>query len=201
MGTALLAAARRRLHRSSEAARDESGFMLVEVLVATMLLTVAISALLATFFASAISLHVTDERGTAVTLGESQMEIYRTVSFTGIRIDGTLIPTSGSDPYNTGHTTNSTIPPSSGQALAGQDGDNTCPSATLPAACEPVQDITGPDGYPYIVETYVDYVNDNATFTIRTPASGLNLKLVTVVVLDGKTDAVLDVDTSAFVNP
>src|SRR4029077_18464644 len=104
---------------------------------------------------------------------------YRTVSYSGIRLDSSLIPTSGS--YVTGHSSSSTIPSSTGQALGGQYGNDACPSTALAAACYPVQNITGPDGQSYTVDTYVDYANPS-TLAVVTPAAGLTLKLVTVVV-------------------
>ena len=58
--------------------------------------------------------------------------------------------------------------------------------------------MTGPDGRPYILDTYVDYVNNDATMSIATPASGLTLKRVTVVVIDGTSNQTLVVDSSAF---
>ena len=199
MATTRLAVRIRRPHESwLRAALGEGGFTLVEMLIAMLVISIAIFALVSVFTAAALSLHRSAERGTAVTLAESQMEIYRTVTFTSIRIDGTLIPSSSTSSYVSGHTSDSNIPPSTGQALAGQNGDDACPSATFPAACEPVQTVTGPDGRSYTIDTYVDYVNDDATLSIRTPASGLTLKRVTVVVRDPLTDAVLAEDSSAF---
>jgi prepilin-type N-terminal cleavage/methylation domain-containing protein len=175
---------------------DQDGFGIIEVLIAIVILSVAIAALVSVFTASALSLHRSDTDGTAVTLAEDQMEIYRTVPFSGIRIDGTAIPTSGL--YVTGHSTNSNIPPSTGQAVAGQYGDSACPDSNFPAACDPVQSVTGPDGKTYTIDTYVDFVNDDSTLSIAIPASGLTLKRVTVVVRDGVTNAVLANDSSAF---
>jgi prepilin-type N-terminal cleavage/methylation domain-containing protein len=188
----------RRLELLRRVPGDEGGFSLLEMLIAIVILSIAILALVSVFTAAAISLHRSAQRGTAVTLAESQMEIYRTLSFTGIRIDGTLVPTSGTDPYVSGNSADANIPPSTGQALAGQNGDDACPSATLPAACLPVQTVTGPDSRSYTIDTYVDYVNNDATLSIRTPAAGLNLKRVTVVVRDPATNAVLARDSSAF---
>ena len=125
----------------------EDGFGVLEVVIAMMILAVALMALASAFTASALSLHRSSQRGTAVSLAESQMEIYRTVSFSGIRIDSTLVPTSGT--YVTGHSSDSTIPSSTGQAVGGQYGSDACPSAALPAACYPVQNVTGPDGHNY----------------------------------------------------
>ena len=178
---------------------DERGIGLVELLIALTVLSVAVAGLVAVFASSAVALQVSEQRGTALTLAESQMEVYRTAPFTGIRIDGTLIPASASDPYNTAHASDSTIPPSTGQAVAGQPGDDACPDSELPTACDPVQaSVSGPDGHTYRVDTYVDYVYDNAYMTIRPPAAGLTLKRVTVVVRDTRTLAILARASSAF---
>jgi hypothetical protein len=124
------------------------------------------------------------------------MEKYRTRTFTAVRIDGSLIPTSGT--YVTANATDSTIPPSTNQAVAGQNGDEDCPTTDEPAACLPVQNVTGPDGHTYRVETYVNYVNNDSTLSIRTPASDLPLKLVTVVVRDATTGSIMARESSAF---
>lgn len=176
-------------------AADDRGFGLIELLIAMAILSIAIGALLLSYASSAISLRRAGQKGTALTLADTQMERYRTRGFAGIRIDGTQIPGSGT--YVTANSTDSTIPPASGQALAGQNGDEAC-SAPLPAACQPVQNVTGPDGHAYQIETYVNYVNNDATLSIRTPASGLTLKRVTVVVRDANTGVIMAREQSAF---
>lgn len=176
---------------------DHDGFGMVELVIAMAVLSVAIGALLTAFASSAVSLRRAGQKGTALTLADTQMEWYRRLAFTGIRIDGSLIPASGS--YVTANSTDSTIPPSTGQAVAGQNGDDACPSGSgEPAACLPAQNITGPDGRPYRIHTYVNYVNNDSTLSIRTPASGLTLKRVTIVVRDGTTDRILVREQSAF---
>jgi len=62
-----------------------------------------------------------------------------------------------------------------------------------------VQDVTGPDERAYRIDTYVNYVNNDSTLSIATPASGLTLKRVTVVVRDGATGTILAREQSAFV--
>ena len=151
------------------------------------------------FAASAVSLRRAGQRGTALTLADTQMEAYRKLGFTGIRIDGTLIPGSGT--YVTANSTDSTIPPATGQALAGQNGDDACPGTDEPVACLPVQTVTGPDHHQYRIDTYVNYVNNDATLSIRTPASGLTLKRVTVVVRDATTGTIGARESSAFEGP
>jgi type II secretory pathway pseudopilin PulG len=178
------------------ALRDD-GFGLVELLIAMTILMVGIGALLAVFASSAVSLRRAGEKGTALTLADTQMEAYRRVTFTGVRIDGTQIPASGG--YVTANSSDPTIPPSTSQALAGQNGDDPCPGGSSdPPACLPAQHVTGPDGRSYEIDTYVDYANNDSTLSIRTPASGLSLKRVTVVVRDGQTGTILARAQSAF---
>jgi type II secretory pathway pseudopilin PulG len=174
---------------------SDEGFGMVELLIAMTMLSIAIGALLTVYTASAVSLRRAGQKGTALTLADTQMEKYRTRTFTSIRIDGGSIPTSGT--YVTANSSDSTIPPSTNQAVAGQNGDEAC-SDPLPAACKPTQDVTGPDGHTYRVDTYVNYVNNDGTLSIRTPASGLTLKLVTVVVRDAATGTIMTREQSAF---
>jgi prepilin-type N-terminal cleavage/methylation domain-containing protein len=184
----------RRLRRQ---AADHDGFGMVELVIAMGILAIAVAALLTTFAASAVSLRRAGQKGTATTLADTQMEWYRRLSFTAVRIDGTRIPSTGS--YVDAHSEDSTIPASTNQALAGSNGDTSCPSGDAePAACLPVQPVTGPDGHPYRIDTYVNYVNNDSTLSVRTPASGLILKRVTVVVRDGTTGTILARESSAF---
>jgi len=187
----------RRLRRSTA---GDDGFGMVELVIAMTLLTVAIAALVTSFAASAVSLRRASQKGTATALADTRMEWYRRLSFQGVRIDGTLIPASGT--YTTAHATDSTIPAATSQAVAGQNGDDACPSGGAePDACYPTRDVTGPDRRTYRVDTYVNYVNDDATLSIRTPASGLLLKRVTVVVRDGTTGTIIARESSAFHGP
>jgi len=187
----------RRLRRR---AADADGFGMVELVIAMTLLTVAIAALVTSFAASAVSLRRASQKGTATALADTRMEWYRRLTFQGVRIDGTLIPASSS--YATAHTTDATIPAATNQAVAGQNDDDACPSGDAePDACYPSRSVTGPDRRTYRVDTYVNYVNDDATLSIRTPAPDLLLKRVTVVVRDGTTDAILARESSAFHGP
>lgn len=172
---------------------------MIELLIAMTMLSVAIGALITTFAASAVSLRRAGQKGTALTLADTQMERYRTRGFRSIRIDGTLVPTSGT--YVNAHSSDSTIPASTSQAVAGQNGDDACSTTDEPAACLPVQNVTGPDGHTYRVDTYVNYVNNDATLSVATPASGLTLKRVTVVVRDGTTGMIMARESSAFGGP
>src|SRR5262249_18416184 len=155
------------------------GMGLVELLIAMTILAVAVSAMLSLYVATARSMLRSGQKGTALTLAEKQMELYRTLPFVQIRLDSTSMPT-GSDPYVTAHASDASIPSSTGQAVGGQNGDTTCPTPAV-AACQPVQTVTGPDHRRYRIDTYVEYVSADTTFTHLAPASGLTLKRVTIV--------------------
>jgi type II secretory pathway pseudopilin PulG len=188
-----------RLRRLMRRASCDEGFGLVELLIAMTMLAIAVGALVTVFVSSAVSLRRAGQKGTALTLADTQMEKYRTRTFTSVRIDGTLIPTTGT--YVTANSSDSIIPPSTNQALAGQNGDDACPTVDEPPACLPTQNVTGPDGHTYRVDTYVNYVNNDSTLSIRTPASGLTLKRVTVVVRDATTGTIMARESSAFGGP
>jgi prepilin-type N-terminal cleavage/methylation domain-containing protein len=175
-------------------AASEKGFGLVELLIAMALLAIGIAALMLAFASSAVSLRRAGQKGTALTLADTQMEWYRRLSFTGVRIDASQIPTGGT--YLSAHTSDPTIPSSTGQALAGQNGDDACSSGQ--PACDPEQPVTGPDQHAYVIQTYVNYVNNDATLSVRTPACGLTLKRVTIVVRDGTTGTIMAREQSAF---
>ena len=168
------------------------GFGLMELIIAMFLLTVAISAMLSLYVGTAASMQRAGQKGTALTLAEKQMETYRTVPFTAICVDSATIPT-GSDPYVTAHAGDATIPASTGQAVSGSNGDTGCPSSASYTT-------TGPDHRSYRVDTYVEYVGTDATFSHLTPASGLGLKRVTVITRDGAgTGTIIARASSTFV--
>lgn len=71
---------------------DESGLGLIELLIALTVLTVAVGALLAAFASSIVTLRHSSMEGTAVTLADRQLEVYRSMPFTCV--PSVLPPTS-----------------------------------------------------------------------------------------------------------
>ena len=174
---------------------------MIELLIAMTMLSVAIGALITTFAASAVSLRRAGQKGTALTLADTQMERYRTRGFTSIRIDGTLVP-------GVGDVRRARMRPTR-RSLRRAVRRLPVRTATTPARrrtsrppCLPVQNVTGPDGHTYRVDAYVNYVNNDATLSVTTPASGLTLKRVTVVVRDGTSPGMIMArESSAFGGP
>jgi hypothetical protein len=163
--------ARRRL-------RAETGSMLVELLIAMTFLVVAIGGVLSVYSSSLMTLRHSSMEGNALTLADKQLELYNTLPNASVQLDAGSIP-NGSDPYVTAHSSDATIPSSTGQ-VTGASGAS-CTAVTTPQPACATQTVNGPDGRSYRVDTYIVSVNPNSGYTTRT------VKAVTVVVrsLDG----------------
>jgi hypothetical protein len=122
-----------------------------------LILSVGVAALVTLMAAGAVSLQRSDQKGTALTLAENQIELYRGVSYPYIRLSATqLASVSGGSPYMTGHSSDATIPPgsSASQVLDTTAGNQTCTVADT-TLCAPVQTVTGPDHRSYEIDTYI----------------------------------------------
>jgi type II secretory pathway pseudopilin PulG len=155
--------------------RDESGSMLIDLVVAMTIIVIAVGAILSAYAAGYISLRDSSTQGNALTLADKQLELYNTLPTASIELDSSTIPT-GSDPYVTAHSSDSTIPSSSGQVTGGTQASGSCTSPSLPQPSCAVQTVTGPDGRQYRVDTYIVASAPNAAYPSRTDPT------VTVVV-------------------
>ena len=153
--------------------RDESGSMLIELMIAMTFLAIAVGAILSVYTSSLMSLRHSSIEGNALTLVDRQLELYNTLPSGSIQLDSSTIP-GGSDPYVTAHSADATIPSSTGQ-VTGATGAS-CTAVTTPQAACATQTATGPDGRSYRVDTYIVNVQPNSGYTTRT------VKAVTVVV-------------------
>lgn len=140
------------MNRRRRIIRDESGTMLVELLIAMSFLGITVAALIAVFASTQISLRNTGIEGTALTLAESQIEVYKTMGYDDMVISSSTIPGSG-DPYSTANATDSTMPVASGQVTGGTS--TACTNVTTLVGDCAVQTTTGADGRAYRIDTYV----------------------------------------------
>src|SRR4051812_39487730 len=94
--------------------RRDDGQGLIELITALTILAIGIGAVLTVLTGSALSLQRSDKKGTALTLAETQLELYRNLAYSEVRLDdgawSSSPLTSGSDPYFTAHSSDSTIP-------------------------------------------------------------------------------------------
>jgi prepilin-type N-terminal cleavage/methylation domain-containing protein len=148
-----------------DARTDEAGFGLIELLVAMMILSVGLLALVAGFSSGGTAIRNASKVSTATALADSQMEAYRAIRYGMIALETSSVTladgnsTYASDPARRG-----------GQTMA---VTATCTSPILDT-CKARRTAQGPDGRPYLVDTYV--------FS-ETPVSGSRpVKSVTIVV-------------------
>jgi Tfp pilus assembly protein PilV len=157
-------------------ARDESGFGMLELLMAMVMLNVGILAIVAAFSSGNAALARASRISTASALANKQMEAYRGLKYENILFTTTEWSSAIADSTYTGDTVytqnmQSPVPP---KALVSTV--TSCPANVPSAACDPSFTTTGADGKSYRLDTYLYF---------DTPTNGNQLKVVTVVVRNG----------------
>jgi type II secretory pathway pseudopilin PulG len=159
--------------------RRAEGFGLVELLIGMMILNIGLLALLAAFVGGTTAIRRASRVGTASTLADSQLELYRRLTYGAIALDPLSVPT--------------TTPYTSDSAYVSTQVTATCASGTYTSypQCNASQTVTGPDHGSYRIDTYIVY---------STPTGGRAVKVVTVVVRDASnlTGPTLARATTAF---
>jgi type II secretory pathway pseudopilin PulG len=151
--------------------RSEAGFGLIELLMAMVMLNIGILAIVAAFNSSMFALNRASKISTASALADSQMELYRALTYNAIALDATSLG-SVDNTYKCDTALGSSCPNSTSGEIT-----TTCSGSPLPNECIPSRTATGADRKSYRVDTYI---------TTTTPTNGRALKLVTVVVRDGR---------------
>jgi Tfp pilus assembly protein PilV len=171
-------------------AREESGFGLLELLMAMVMLNVGILAIVAAFSSGNAALARASRVSTATALADKRMEIYRGADYDNIAFTTTEWSSAIGDSVYTGDSVyqQNMASPQPPKALVSTV--TTCPSAVSPQACDPSFIVTGADHRAYRVDTYLYY---------DTPDYGGQLKTITVVVRDAYvTSKTYARDTSTF---
>ena len=142
---------------------DESGFGLVELLIAMIVLAVGILAVIAVFTSGAVALRRASAVSTATAIADAQMERYRALRYAAIGFDAGELVAATADPVYLQDA------PVAAQVIV------LCASPP-PATCDPSRTAPGPDGRSYRVNTYI--VERSET------SDGRPVKVVTIVVRD-----------------
>ncbi len=156
--------------------RDESGFGLMELLIAMTIISIALMVLVSAFSSAAAVMRRASSRSTAGVIADSQMERYRSMTYDwiGLNTSATVDATYTGDTACVG-TGCSNVAPSAGASAC--QGTGTV-IAVFPLNCTPSQSITGPDSKTYRMDTYIRAVQ---SVSVGNPRS---TKLVTIVVRD-----------------
>jgi type IV pilus modification protein PilV len=154
--------------------RREEGFTLVELLIAMIVLTVGILALVAAYTSGYLALNRATRISSATVLADSQMERVRALAYSNIKLNTSC---------GTSCTEDSTY--TSDPAYSSTAQVTGC--ATTDVSCLPTQTKTGPDGKSYRLDTYVAYTCVSGTLSTSPSltcgaGSPYPVKRVTVVV-------------------
>jgi type II secretory pathway pseudopilin PulG len=149
---------------------SEHGFGLIELLMAMVMLNIGILAVVASFNSGIFALNRASRISTASALADSQMELYRALTYSSIALDAASLA-SADNTYKCDVALGGSCP----NSTAGEP-TTSCAGSPLPNECLPSRTTTGADRKPYRVDTYI---------TSSTPTGGRALKLVVVVVRDG----------------
>jgi type II secretory pathway pseudopilin PulG len=146
--------------------RRADGLGLVELLIAMMILNIGLLALMGAFVSGSKAVRLAGRTSTAATLADTQLELYRALTYGAIALDPSSIPATA--PYTTDSSYSST------QVTL------TCPLGTYTSypQCNASRTVTGPDHGTYRVDTYI---------VSRAPTGGRSIKSVTVVVRDSSS--------------
>jgi Tfp pilus assembly protein PilV len=175
--------------------RGDAGFGLVELLVAMVILNIGILALLGTFVSGWTTLRRASRIATASTLADTQMELYRALTYGAIALDAAQVG-AVDNTYKCDSALGLTCPNTISICTTSTCADGTvplqaCSGSPLPAQCQASRTVTGPDHGSYRIDTYIVY---------STPPSGRQVKLVTIAVraATNLTGHALARETSAF---
>jgi Tfp pilus assembly protein PilV len=154
-------------------ARDESGFGMLELLMAMVMLNVGILAIVGAFSSGNVALARANRISTASALANKQMEVYR-----GLKYDNILFVTSewNSATADSTYTSDTVYQQNMANPVAPKalvPTVTTCPANVPSTACDPSYTTIGADHRSYRVDTYLYF---------DTPSLGNQLKTVSVVV-------------------
>src|SRR6266516_478146 len=154
-------------------ARDESGFGMLELLMAMVMLNVGILAIVGAFSSGNASLARANRISTAGALANKQMEAYRGLKYENIVFITSEWNPAIADSVYTGDTVYQTnmANPVAPKALVPRV--TTCPANVPATACDPSYTTTGADHRSYRIDTYLYF---------DAPSSGNQLRTVVVVV-------------------
>jgi Tfp pilus assembly protein PilE len=147
-------------------ARDEGGFLTIELMAAVVIITIAVLALMAAYDQSFFSIHSAAKSSAAGQLAQNQLELYASLPYSSVGLDSSTLTTTKATDTNYS---------SDESALSGTGSDATISGCGSSAQCSPVQTLTGSDGKSYKLETFIRLLTNNS-------ASSWTEKVVTVVV-------------------
>jgi prepilin-type N-terminal cleavage/methylation domain-containing protein len=157
------------VRRITHRLRAEEGFTLIELMLAMVILTVGILALVAAYSSGYVALKRATRVSSATLLADSQMERFRALQYSAIQLNTSCANCAEDSTY----TADASY--SSANQITG--------CATIDSSCLPTQTPIGPDNKSYRMDTFIDWACATGTYSSGSCSSGQNpVKVVTVVV-------------------
>jgi Tfp pilus assembly protein PilV len=150
--------------------RSESGFGLIELLMAITMLNIGILAIVAAFNSGIVTLRRSSMTATASVLADQQMELYRAVTWDQLALDSGSLGVADNT-YKCDSVLGSSCPNST-------TGEVSTTCSPLTNQCTPSRSLVGPDRHKYRVDTYI--LSDHPA-----GAQSRTVRRVAVVVRDG----------------
>lgn len=169
---------------------EEEAFGLIELLIATVVLSVALLALAAGYEQASLSLHRSGRTAAAANLAEQQLETYHAVGYCALALNASSLASAKATDATYGADESSLSP-------AGTDVTTTCTNGA--GTYVPVQTMAGSDSRSYKVETFIRQVTQNLV-----PSGTTSERVVTVIVRDASqtgTPVVFTVSTAFDCGP
>jgi Tfp pilus assembly protein PilV len=130
--------------------REESGFGLVELLIAMTVLIVGITALVAAMSSGFVAVKRAADESTAAAVADKQMEAYRALPNCAIYLADATIPTSGTYTSDSVYTSAQVT---TSESLTG----SACTATPDSMLSDAEQQLPGADGQSYWVDTYIGH--------------------------------------------
>jgi Tfp pilus assembly protein PilV len=159
--------------------QQQRGFGLLELLMAMTVLNVGILAIVAAFNSGALALSRASKTSTATALADSQMELFRGLTYTNIEQTTSGWTSATGDSTWTADSTYQTNMANPLWPKALIPTVTSCPNSNT-NSCNPELTVTGPDGRSYRIDTYMYY--DRPTTQSTTTTSSVTLPASTIPV-------------------
>src|SRR5579871_1842192 len=170
--------------------RNEDGFLLVEVIAAMMIITIALLALICAYSFGWFAIGAAGTNTSAGLIANDQLELSQSLSYSSTGLSSTpLTSVESTDPT---YCTDKLALPGSSSPCSTADVTYAGCTSTL-TQCKPVQTVTGSDNKPYKVETFIRLLSTRSDGATRSE------KVVTVVVRNASassTSKVLTMQTA-----
>jgi len=148
-------------------AQSEDGFLLVELIAAMLVLTIALLALIGAYSLGYLAIGKAAQTSSAGLIASNQLELYSSLPYSSVGLDASTLTTVKSSDAN--YSTDES-------ALPGSGTDVTISGCGSSAQCLPVQTVTGADHKTYKVETFIRLVSTRSDGVTRSE------KIVTEIV-------------------